>query len=95
MNNSELIQPHHRSRKAVIYIRQSSGHQVLTNIESGRMQRAMREHAQKLVRRFLSSSQVRQTSIRATSAGAASVLVNKCRVADPGRNLGNAVLASR
>jgi DNA invertase Pin-like site-specific DNA recombinase len=48
MSNSELIQPHHRSRKAVIYIRQSSGHQVLTNIESGRMQRAMHEHAQRL-----------------------------------------------
>lgn len=48
MSTSELIQPHHRNRKAVIYIRQSNPHQVLTNIESGRMQRAMREHAQKL-----------------------------------------------
>jgi DNA invertase Pin-like site-specific DNA recombinase len=48
MSSCELVQPHHRSRKAVIYIRQSSGHQVLTNIESRPMQHAMREHAQKL-----------------------------------------------
>jgi DNA invertase Pin-like site-specific DNA recombinase len=48
MSTSELIQPRHRDRKAVIYIRQSSGHQVLTNLESGRMQRSMREHAQRL-----------------------------------------------
>jgi DNA invertase Pin-like site-specific DNA recombinase len=48
MSSCELVQPHHRSRKAVIYIRQSSGHQVLTNIESRQMQHAMREHAQKL-----------------------------------------------
>lgn len=48
MLNSELIQPHHRNRKAVIYIRQSSGHQVLTNVESRRMQHAMREHARGL-----------------------------------------------
>ena len=48
MSSCELVQPSHRSRKAVIYIRQSSGHQVLTNIESRQMQHAMREHAQKL-----------------------------------------------
>ncbi|HEX9294930.1 MAG TPA: hypothetical protein VF881_03825 [Polyangiaceae bacterium] len=34
MINSELIQPHHLDRKAVIYIRQSTPHQVLTNTES-------------------------------------------------------------
>ena len=48
MNTSELIQSQHRDRKAVIYIRQSSGHQVLTNIESRQMQHAMKEHARKL-----------------------------------------------
>lgn len=48
MSDSSLIQSHHRDRKAVIYIRQSSGHQVLTNVESRRMQLAMREHAQRL-----------------------------------------------
>jgi DNA invertase Pin-like site-specific DNA recombinase len=45
MNNSELIQPHHRARKAVIYIRQSSGHQVLSNVESRALQHAMRDRA--------------------------------------------------
>jgi DNA invertase Pin-like site-specific DNA recombinase len=48
MNNSELIQTHHKDRKAVIYIRQSTGHQVLTNVESQKIQRAMRENARRL-----------------------------------------------
>jgi len=48
MTNSELIQPHHLSRRAVIYIRQSSPHQVLTNTESQLMQHAMREHVERL-----------------------------------------------
>src|SRR5215468_3381725 len=48
MSDSSLIQPHHLDRKAVIYIRQSSGHQVLANVESRRMQHAMREHAERL-----------------------------------------------
>lgn len=48
MSSSGLVQPHHLRRKAVIYIRQSTGHQVLTNIESRKMQHAMREHAQRL-----------------------------------------------
>jgi len=48
MTSSELVQPQHLERKAVIYIRQSSPHQVLTNLESGRMQRAMSEHARRL-----------------------------------------------
>jgi len=43
-----VAQPHHLSRKAVVYIRQSTGHQVLTNIESQQLQHAMREHARQL-----------------------------------------------
>ena len=43
--NSVPILPSHLRRKAVIYIRQSTGHQVLTNQESQRMQRDMKEHA--------------------------------------------------
>jgi len=43
-----VAQPHHLSRKAVIYIRQSTGHQVLTNTESQQLQHAMREHARHL-----------------------------------------------
>jgi DNA invertase Pin-like site-specific DNA recombinase len=45
MNISELIQPRHLDRKAMIYVRQSSPHQVITNKESQRMQYALRERA--------------------------------------------------
>ena len=48
MSMTPVAQPHHLSRKAVIYIRQSTGHQVLTNIESQQLQHAMREHARQL-----------------------------------------------
>lgn len=48
MNNAELVQDHHRTRKAVIYIRQSTPHQVMTNVESRAMQRALRETAKRL-----------------------------------------------
>jgi DNA invertase Pin-like site-specific DNA recombinase len=43
-----VVHPHHLSRKAVIYIRQSTGHQVLTNTESQQLQHAMREPARQL-----------------------------------------------
>ena len=36
--NAELVTARHLSRKAVIYVRQSSPHQVLTNQESLRLQ---------------------------------------------------------
>ncbi|MHA7066826.1 recombinase family protein [Azospirillum argentinense] len=45
---SELVKPHHLSRKAVIYVRQSTPHQVLTNQESLRLQYALRERAHEL-----------------------------------------------
>jgi DNA invertase Pin-like site-specific DNA recombinase len=45
MNTSELVQPRHLDRKAMIYVRQSSPNQVLTNKESQRMQYALRERA--------------------------------------------------
>jgi len=48
MSRTPVAQPHHLSRKAVVYIRQSTGHQVLTNIESQQLQHAMREHARQL-----------------------------------------------
>ena len=48
MSTTPVVQPHHLSRKAVIYIRQSTGHQVLTNIESQQLQHAMRDHAHHL-----------------------------------------------
>jgi DNA invertase Pin-like site-specific DNA recombinase len=48
MSTSELITPQHLTRKAIIYIRQSSPHQVLTNQESLRLQYALRERAGEL-----------------------------------------------
>src|ERR671933_929277 len=42
---SELITPRHLARKAIIYIRQSTPHQVLSNQESLRLQYALRERA--------------------------------------------------
>ncbi len=45
---SELIQPIHLARKAIIYIRQSSPHQVLSNQESLRLQYALQQRAQDL-----------------------------------------------
>jgi DNA invertase Pin-like site-specific DNA recombinase len=43
MNGSAKIQPAHRERQAVVYIRQSDPKQVLKNRESGFNQRALRE----------------------------------------------------
>jgi DNA invertase Pin-like site-specific DNA recombinase len=41
---ADKIQPHHLARKAVLYVRQSSAHQVLHNRESGLLQYAMQTH---------------------------------------------------
>ncbi|TBE73928.1 recombinase family protein [Rhizobium pisi] len=40
---SEKIHPHHLERKAILYVRQSSAHQVLHNRESSTLQYAMRD----------------------------------------------------
>jgi Resolvase, N terminal domain len=40
---SDKIKPHHLQRKAVLYVRQSSAHQVIHNRESRGLQYAMRE----------------------------------------------------
>jgi DNA invertase Pin-like site-specific DNA recombinase len=45
MPASDLIQPHHLRRRAAIYVRQSSPHQVLNNTESQRLQYAMKGRA--------------------------------------------------
>jgi DNA invertase Pin-like site-specific DNA recombinase len=45
MNSSELIQPRHLQRRAMIYIRQSSPSQVTTNLESQKMQYGLRDRA--------------------------------------------------
>lgn len=48
MSTSELITPQHLTRKAMIYIRQSSPHQPITNQESLRLQYALHERALEL-----------------------------------------------
>src|SRR3954468_3204052 len=46
--SAELVTARHLGRKAVIYVRQSSPHQVLTNQESLRLQYALRQRAREL-----------------------------------------------
>ncbi len=48
MNISDLIQQRHTTRRAAIYIRQSSPQQVLTNQESLRLQYALKQRATEL-----------------------------------------------
>jgi DNA invertase Pin-like site-specific DNA recombinase len=45
MNISELVTPQHLARKAIIYIRQSTPHQVLSNQESLHLQYALEQRA--------------------------------------------------
>lgn len=45
---SELVKPTHLGRKAVVYIRQSTPHQVVSNQESLRLQYALRQRAREL-----------------------------------------------
>ncbi len=40
---ADKIRPYHLERKAILYVRQSSAHQVLHNRESGALQYAMRD----------------------------------------------------
>jgi DNA invertase Pin-like site-specific DNA recombinase len=45
---SDLVTSHHLARRAVIYVRQSTPHQVLTNQESLRLQYALQQRARSL-----------------------------------------------
>lgn len=45
---SELVKSHHLDRRAVVYVRQSTPHQVLSNQESLRLQYALRQRARDL-----------------------------------------------
>jgi DNA invertase Pin-like site-specific DNA recombinase len=45
---SELVKPTHLARKAIVYIRQSTPHQVVSNQESLRLQYALRQRAREL-----------------------------------------------
>lgn len=48
MNTSELVHPSHVQRQAVVYVRQSSPHQALTNQESLQMQYGLGQRAAEL-----------------------------------------------
>ncbi len=48
MHNADLITPQHLARKAVIYIRQSTPHQVVSHQESLRLQYALGARAHQL-----------------------------------------------
>jgi DNA invertase Pin-like site-specific DNA recombinase len=48
MSVCELVTPQHRQRKAIIYIRQSTPHQQISNQESLRLQYALVQRAQSL-----------------------------------------------
>jgi len=48
MTSSDLITARHLARRAIVYIRQSSPHQVLTHHESLRLQYALRSRAVEL-----------------------------------------------
>src|SRR3954467_7188392 len=48
MNTCELVRPIHLQRQAVIYVRQSSPHQVMSNQESRQLQYALRQRAVEL-----------------------------------------------
>ena len=45
---SELVKPDHLDRKAVVYVRQSTPHQVITNQESLKLQYALSQRARDL-----------------------------------------------
>src|SRR5712671_6781162 len=45
---TDKVRPHHLERKALLYVRQSSAHQVLHNRESSALQYAMRDRLMEL-----------------------------------------------
>jgi len=45
---TDKVRPHHLERKALLYVRQSSAHQVLHNCESSALQYAMRDRLKEL-----------------------------------------------
>jgi DNA invertase Pin-like site-specific DNA recombinase len=48
MSTSELVTPEHLQKKAIIYVRQSTPHQQISNQESVRLQYALQERALRL-----------------------------------------------
>ena len=64
--SADKIGAQHRARKAVLYVRQSSAHQVQHNRESGALQYAMRE---RLVRLGWSEIEVIDDDLGRSAAG--------------------------
>ena len=69
MSSSELVTSQHLNRLALVYVRQSSPQQVLTNQESLRLQYALRERAQELGWR-IEDIEVIDTDLGLTAASA-------------------------
>ena len=62
---SELVTPAHLTRKAVVYVRQSTPAQVVSNQESLRLQYALKQRARDLGWRAADVDVVEPTSARA------------------------------
>jgi hypothetical protein len=67
---SEKIRRYHLDRKAILYVRQSSAHQVLHNWESGALQYAMRDP---LIARSRRSTTISAARRQAASSAPASI----------------------
>ncbi len=63
---SDKIRPHHLQRKALLYVRQSSAHQVLHNRESSALQYAMRD---RLIARGWSEVEMIDDNLGRSAAG--------------------------
>ena len=55
---SDKIKPHHLERKAILYVRQSSAYQVQNNLESQKLQYAMRDRLDRKSTRLNSSHEI-------------------------------------
>src|ERR1700730_2124455 len=83
---SDKIRPQHLSRKAILYIRQSSAYQVTHNLESQKLQYAMQERLHQLGRREI---EVVDEDLGRSAAGTVTRIgkrvmfepVNSCRIA--------------
>ena len=83
---SEKIRPHHLERKAILYVRQSSAHQVLHNRESSALQYAMRD---RLIALGWSEIETVDDDLGRSAAGGVARAGFERMVADPSRTKWN------
>ena len=79
---SDKIKPHHQARKAILYIRQSSAHQVHHNLESQRLQQPRQRYRRvhPSVRETSTASPSRSERTRGTDVSAfGSTRSRRCR----------------